>query len=479
MSIAPALAAGARLAAEVPGPAPGACLGPADFEDAGAGSWPTWFAGADVRVPPPPAAGSAAHKAELDELRRLQRVRTAEELAQARAFDTRAAGAYWTERMIELVIEHSAKDGARNPPRLSRQLALLETSMHDALVIAWAAKECYQRPAPAAFDAGLRPALAPRDAPAYPSEHAAVAGVVDVLFPVFFPPDEEPEGFEALVREAAESRLVGGANHRSDVEVGLAIGRAAARAALEARAADGSEDTRPVRDPVGPCAWRPTPPTWRPHPVEPRWGNVTPFLMETGAQLRPPPPPACGSVELETQVRDLYEASRALTPRQAAIAARWAGGQGTETPPGTWLWIALNETIEHDASTMLTARVMSHVAASLADGAIAAWDAKYAYWQERPVTAIRASIDPAWSSIITTPPFPGYVSGHATFAGAATTTLAHFFPDAASELSGYATEAALSRYYGGIHIRSDNEAGLVLGASIGALAVEHDRQRAG
>ena len=70
-----------------------------------------------------------------------------------------------------------------------------------------------------------------------------------------------------------------------------------------------------------------------------------------------------------------------------------------------------------------------------------------------------------------TPPFPAYVSGHSSTSGAAATVLSAAFPGRATELTAMAEEAAVSRLYGGIHFRSDNEAGLVLGRRAGERAV--------
>jgi len=439
-----------------------------------AGTWTTWYADVDALMPPaPPAPASEQGVAELVELKELQLSRTDEQVQQAQSYDVDAASAYWSDLMLHLIVAHSAKDGTKNPPRLARQLAMLETAMHDALVVTWAAKYCYERVPPSFVDPTLDPVLKARASPSYPSEHAAVAGVIQVLFPQFYPPNEEPLGFDGIVLNVTESRIVGGGNYRSDVDAGLAIGRAVGLQVLAARANDGSANTAPVVVPTGPCLWKPTPPGFRAQPVEPHWGSVTPFLMSSGSQFRPPPPPACGSSDWNAQSQDIYEVSKTLTQRQKDIANYWAGGQGTETPPGQWMHVALNATYAHGASTMETARVMSHTAVALADAAIAAWDAKFTYWAERPVTTIRASLDPAWSSFITTPPFPGYVSGHSTFAGASTNTIAHFYPDDAVMLSSLATEAAMSRYYGGIHIRSDNEVGLVVGTNVAGLAIAH------
>ena len=97
----------------------------------------------------------------------------------------------------------------------------------------------------------------------------------------------------------------------------------------------------------------------------------------------------------------------------------------------------------------------------------------------RPVTAIRRRLDPTWTPLITTPPFPSYISGHSTTSAAAALVLSRFFPREARRLRARAREAAVSRLYAGIHFRSDNEAGLRVGAAAGraALAVwsKHSR----
>jgi membrane-associated phospholipid phosphatase len=136
---------------------------------------------------------------------------------------------------------------------------------------------------------------------------------------------------------------------------------------------------------------------------------------------------------------------------------------------------------------------------AMADAAICSWEAKYAFNFWRPVTAIRnadtdgndaTASDPAWSSLIVTPPFPDYVSGHSTFSGAAARVLARFYGSDAiafatgsdflpgvirtfASFSAAASEAAASRLYGGIHFRSASEDGLVAGEEIGAWTVDH------
>jgi membrane-associated phospholipid phosphatase len=188
--------------------------------------------------------------------------------------------------------------------------------------------------------------------------------------------------------------------------------------------------------------------------------------------LRPGPPPAFGSKRYAREVREVYDVSRALTADQKRIADFWADGPGSVTPPGHWNAIALDLIRSHRLSERAAAHLLAALNTAHADAFIACWDEKYTYWSERPVTAIRRELDPTFLPYITTPPFPSYVSGHSTTSGAASTVLAARFADAARMLRALAVEAAASRLYGGIHFRSDNEAGLALGKKIGLVAVK-------
>jgi membrane-associated phospholipid phosphatase len=88
---------------------------------------------------------------------------------------------------------------------------------------------------------------------------------------------------------------------------------------------------------------------------------------------------------------------------------------------------------------------------------------------------MRRRVDVFWAPLLPTPPFPGYVSGHAATSGAASTVLARFFPRHAAGLDRMAAEAAESRLYAGIHFRADSEAGLALGRRVGRAALRWAR----
>jgi membrane-associated phospholipid phosphatase len=100
------------------------------------------------------------------------------------------------------------------------------------------------------------------------------------------------------------------------------------------------------------------------------------------------------------------------------------------------------------------------------DAAIVCWNTKYYYYNPRP-----SQMNPAIKTLTGVPNFPSYISGHSTFSGAAAEVLSHIVPDKASSYRAMAQEASISRMYGGIHYRSDCQAGLEVGKKIGAYAV--------
>jgi hypothetical protein len=134
-----------------------------------------------------------------------------------------------------------------------------------------------------------------------------------------------------------------------------------------------------------------------------------------------------------------------------------------------------------------------------ADAFIAAWDTKFAYNQWRPVTAIRAAdtdgnpdtdTDPQWTPLLVTPPFPDYIAGHTTFAGAAQEVLEHLFgtdpqviqltsASAPGIVETYRTFREMAdgvvdaRVWGGIHWRTSSVRGRTVGEAIGRYAVRH------
>ena len=336
----------------------------------------------------------------------------------------RSVVAPWIEFELNAIASHGT-----NPPRASRALAHVSSAMYLA-----------------AFAGGQ-------------GGDDAVAGAASTVLVHFYP--DEAGRIDALADQLAD------VNSRA-----FGRGRLVGRLLVARAKSDGSDAVWTGSVPVGRGYWVPTPPTFTYPPLEPLAGTWRTWHLRDGSQFRPGPPPAYGSPAFLAELDEVYRVSQALTPDQKRIADDWADGPQTVTPSGHWNLIALEHVRAAGWSTLRESLLFSALNTAQADAFIACWDAKYRYWTLRPVTAIRRLIDPDWLSYIGTPPFPAYVSGHSTTSGAASTVLAAFFPDQAGKLKAMAEEAAVSRLYGGIHFRSDNEAGLELGRRVGTVAVQ-------
>lgn len=428
------------------------------------GQWKTWVLapGDEFRLPPPPAPDSAQTAAELAELHVLQAQRSAITNTAIQYWNSGPSPQRWTETTLSLIQRDQV-----NPVRAARVLACVHTAIADAVVAAWKNKSTFLRPKPAVPLTAVNPPLPPAEEASYPSEHAAVAGVASAVLAALFPHDAT--ALAAMAQEAGQSRLLAGLNYRSDVEAGLELGQQVARKAVARAATDGSHIAWTGTVPTGAGFWFQAPGT--PAPLEPLAGTWQTWILSSGRQLRPGPPPPLGSAAFRAELAEVKQVSAHPTPSERAIALFWADGAGTVTPPGHWFQIAIDLMARYHLDTPHAARVLGLLGATVMDAAVACWDTKYAYWCLRPHQA-----DSAIQPLVLTPPFPSYTSGHATFSGAASEVLAHYFPADAARLRYLAEEAALSRLYAGIHYRSDNETGLRIGRTLAELAIQRDQQ---
>jgi hypothetical protein len=154
------------------------------------------------------------------------------------------------------------------------------------------------------------------------------------------------------------------------------------------------------------------------------------------------------------------------------------------SPGAHWMGIGgiacTQKNLSFDSSMM----IHSVLAMTLTDAFICCWDEKFRSNRIRPETAIRKYIDPEWKPLLQTPPFPEYISGHSVVSGASAEILSHFFGDTFNYKDSVeqdfglpprnfqsfreaAHEAAISRYYGGIHFTDANQNGLQQGEKIG------------
>jgi membrane-associated phospholipid phosphatase len=226
------------------------------------------------------------------------------------------------------------------------------------------------------------------------------------------------------------------------------------------------------------------------------FGNVTPFAIDNVNRFVPNNLPAYGSNLYAAELNEVQRLggvnSNARTGDQAEVAVFWAYDRGdTFRPPAQWNQIAQTVALQEGSSLLSNARLFAHLNIAQADAGIVAWQTKYTYNQLRPITAVRLAdtdgnlqtiVDPNWQSYLPTPPFPDYISGHATFGAAAAQVLAAYYGDnyalnvSSQEIHGSyrsfrsfqdaAAENGISRIYGGVHIQSANRDGLIAGTRV-------------
>ncbi|MBW7882024.1 MAG: vanadium-dependent haloperoxidase [Caldilineaceae bacterium] len=306
------------------------------------------------------------------------------------------------------------------------------------------------------------------------------------------------DGLEETIRRRYEGNAPRDVLLRS-----ISRGRMVAAAVFEWSKHDGGHEgylynfPATFQPPTGPGLWEPTPPKYQ-SALQPYWGENRPFVLQSGADCRPAPPPG-HSTDLASdaywEAMEVFTTVKNLTPAQRDIALYWADDPTlTATPPGHSLAIATQVLRQDGATLAMAAETYARLGMGLADSFIACWNAKFYYNRMRPITYIQRYIDPAWNTPeitdpVNTPPFPEYPSGHSTEAGAAATIMTSLFGDAYTFTDGSQTrlgfaprtfpsfwaaaeEAAVSRLYGGIHYRSANEQGLEQGRCIGEAVMQ-------
>ncbi|MBC8083719.1 MAG: vanadium-dependent haloperoxidase [Hymenobacter sp.] len=253
-------------------------------------------------------------------------------------------------------------------------------------------------------------------------------------------------------------------------------------------ATDGYDYTASFAPPTGPGMWVPTPPAYG-AATFPHWGKNRPLVAGSDASADPGPPPTYSTVPGSSfygMAQEVYTLSQNLTPEQRTIALFWndpANGQSF-TPPGHWLSIMHQILTKEKAPLDKALLAYARLGICLNEAAICCFKTKYTYTLLRPITYIRTTLgQPAWNSVLISPPFPEYSSAHAVTSGAAAEALAglfganYAFTDQNHARFGLGTrsftsfeqaavEAGISRFYGGIHYRASCEKGVVQGKKI-------------
>jgi len=253
----------------------------------------------------------------------------------------------------------------------------------------------------------------------------------------------------------------------------------------------------------GDAYWKQTPPTFM-LPIEPHWNTIRPFILDSAQQFKPNAPikyDTSKSSDFYKLANEVYDISLYQNMDQKNIALFWdcnpfavqreghfEFGLKKISPGGHWIGITGIACKKSNATLQKTALTHVLVSLSMADAFIACWDEKYRSNRVRPETVIQNLFDRSWKPLLQTPPFPEYVSGHSVVSSAAAMILTQIFGDNYSYLddtevefglpkrqfssfSDAASEASISRLYGGIHFRDAIEQGAILGKQVSEQAL--------
>jgi hypothetical protein len=245
--------------------------------------------------------------------------------------------------------------------------------------------------------------------------------------------------------------------------------------------------------------WYPTAPAYL-AAVEPYFNTVRPFTLDSASQFIPARPVAFATDKNSEFFRLMmrnYEATKDMSMDYRVIAAFWDCNPFAVQDDGHLIlglkkispgahWLGITGIACQQAKKGFTESLQIHtmVAMGLMDAFITCWDEKFRSNRIRPETAIRQLVDPHWQPLLQTPPFPEYLSGHSVISSASATILSHYFGDhfaytdsvevsyglPARSFTSFrqaAEEAAISRFYGGIHFMDAIEQGMVQGNKVG------------
>ena len=420
----------------------------------------------------------------------------------------------WTNIALNAIQSAGSNGKPGVPPTTgTRLIAMLSTAMLDTV---------------AAFGDQVDFYRIDQSAPASASLDAAVVGAAQRILSLELP------GESSLIQAEYALSLQSLAGSAESIQAGLAFGAGIADQIRALRANDGSANTTPYTPPSGGLpgyVWTPAPsgPTAG-AAVGPNWGSVTPWVISSpddfssdGLQCRP-------DVDLDRYAQQLNEvrlygglANTATTtlersPDQTEIALFWAYDRtDTFRPYGQLLEIAMDVALDQATSMLTNAKLIASLSLSMADAVICAWKEKYDNVQPRPWDLITGSFsdtdgsaltvrDQNWQSLLSSingvqsPPFPDFLSGHSVMGGTFASVMSHFFGDnltfdaTSQELPGVVRsfdgfidgegvvrnsfyeaglEDAISRVYGGVHIREACEDSFAVGLNVGAAVVQN------
>jgi PAP2 superfamily len=232
-----------------------------------------------------------------------------------------------------------------------------------------------------------------------------------------------------------------------------------------------------------------------PFPLQPYWGKNRTFL-KANSEI-PMPEKLMYSVDKASayfkDFNEIYDITNNLTTEQKEIAIWWSDDPSATPAPAGHSLNLCTQLLELKKNNLFEATsALAKVGISAADAFVCCWKIKFNYHSERPANYIRRNIKSNFLQFWPEPPFPAFPSGHSTQVNAAAVAMISTFGDNVAftdnthkgrprdefrnldfkprmytSISQAAEECGISRLYGGIHTRQDNDAGINLGKKVG------------
>ena len=384
-----------------------------------------------------------------------------------------------------LIAVNTSIANGQNPFAQARNAAIVQLAVFEAVN---------------AITGKYRPYLGSIVAPHGASADAAAVEAAYQVLNTYFPTSAST----LLTARANSLALIPDGQAKSD---GIATGDAAALAMIALRANDGSSPAQvKVPGAAVPGEYQATPSCPMVNGIKVgtlfQWQNVTPFGIPSASEFLLDPPPALDSnqyAKTYNEVKEVGSASANSIERpedRANVVLYYAAS----TPTQVFNQAAREVAQERWHSLSENARDFALINMALSDGAVTTFFNKYRYNFWRPETAIHAGdtdgnrktdADPNWVPFIPAPCFPSYPSAHGTLSGAGAEVMRRLYGEAghAITLSNPAVPTIVLHYgsfgqitddisdarvYGGIHFRTDQDAGSRLGRAVGTAIYKNN-----
>jgi hypothetical protein len=368
-------------------------------------------------------------------------------------------------------------DTTKKPQEHLLYLSFLNIAMYDAMVGIHGRYESY----------GTH-----TSAPAGASDEAAAAAAAHRILETYSP-------YAQVALDGAYATALAGIPDGQAKTDGIAYGTLTANNIIALRANDGRNANITYNKSPGPGIWRPTPPANLAMFV-PWMGAVKPLVVKSGAQFGEPGLPySLTSKQYTTEYNEVK--------RMGGNAA--TGSDRTDAQTATALFFSGNAQVQYTGALIDqadtrnldivdTARLFAAVNTSIADALIGVWHSKLLYGFWRPITAINLGgtdgnpdtvANGDWVPLLTTPPYPDYVSGYSGVTGAFTRSLQKTLGTGQLNITLHSTAAAGARTFAmagalnaavinariwlGIHFRAADVDGVKMGQHSANWVLDH------